>query len=169
MNASLQQFSVFDEDLSVDIQMGSYLWRHSCKMFIRGEPTRFGYINWVLASSCGYSFRFDTSVGASEMRRDHALSQIYFRLSKIHGSIVYTFDNFFFTNQLLVDLKEKQFRARGTIRENRLMKCLMASSKAVQKKNWAFTTAVPTKILFSCNEMTIKLFMWRRTLLVFSQ
>ena len=38
----------------------------------------------------------------------------------------------------MVDLKEKQFRVLGTIRENRLMKYPMVSSKAVQKKERSF-------------------------------
>ena len=48
------------------------------------------------------------------------------------------FDNFFTSYQLLVDLKEKQFRVLGTIRENRLIKCPTASLKAVQKKERDF-------------------------------
>ena len=65
-------------------------------------------------------------------------------------------------------MKKKQFCALETIRENRLMKCPMASSIAVQKKDGAFTTNILTKMLFWYNGMTIKLFIWRRTLLVFN-
>ena len=39
---------------------------------------------------------------------------------------------------MLVDLKEKQFHMLGTIREIQFMKCPMASSKAVQKKEQGF-------------------------------
>ena len=31
--------------------------RHSCKMFIRGKPIRFGFKNWVLAADDGYPFK----------------------------------------------------------------------------------------------------------------
>ena len=54
VNASLQQFGVFAKDLAIDEQMVPYFGRHSAKMFIRGKPIRFGYKNWVLASSDGY-------------------------------------------------------------------------------------------------------------------
>ena len=63
VNASSQKFEIFAEDLSVDKQMVPYLERHLCKIFIRGKPIRFGCKNWVLASSCGYPFRFETCVG----------------------------------------------------------------------------------------------------------
>ena len=48
------------------------------------------------------------------------------------------FDNFFTSDQLLVDLKGKRFRMLETIRENRLMKCPMIASKAAQKKERGF-------------------------------
>ena len=48
------------------------------------------------------------------------------------------FDNFFISYQLLVDLKEKQFRTLWTICENRFMKSPMTSSKAFQKKKRGF-------------------------------
>ena len=73
VNASLLQFGVFAKDLSVDEQMMPYLGSHSCKMFIRGKPIRFVYKSWVHVSSCGYSFKFETSVGTSEMKQDQPL------------------------------------------------------------------------------------------------
>ena len=51
VNASLQQFGVFAKDLAIDEQMVPYFDRHFAKMFIRGKPIRFGYQNWVFASS----------------------------------------------------------------------------------------------------------------------
>ena len=54
MNASLQQFGLFEKDLSIDKQMVPYFGRNSAKMFIRGKPIRFGYKNWDLASSDSY-------------------------------------------------------------------------------------------------------------------
>ena len=70
LNASLQHFGVFAEDLSASEQMIPYFGSHSCKIFIRGKPIRFGYKKWILASSCRYLLKFETYVGTSEMRRD---------------------------------------------------------------------------------------------------
>ena len=115
--------------------MMPYLGRPWCKMFNRDKPIRFGYKNWVLASSCVYAFKFETYVGALEMRRDQPLSPyIVLNLLSIIKNLLrhcVCFDNFFTSYQLLVDLKEKQFRGLGAIGENRLMKCLMSSTKAV--------------------------------------
>ena len=53
VNVSLQQFEVLAEELSVDEQMEPYFGSHSNKIFICDKPIRFGYKNWILASSCG--------------------------------------------------------------------------------------------------------------------
>ena len=56
-NTSLQQFGVFAKDLATDEQMIPYFGRHSAKMFIFGKLIRFGYKNWVSASSDGTNLR----------------------------------------------------------------------------------------------------------------
>ena len=112
VNASLQQCKVFAEDLSVDEQMVPYFRSQSCKIFIRRKPIRFGYKNWILASSHGgYPLKFETYVGVSEMRRDQSLGpRVVLNLPLIienprqHCAC---FDNFFTSYQLLVGLKEK--------------------------------------------------------------
>jgi hypothetical protein len=48
------QWNVFHELISVDESMVKYFGHHSAKQFIRGKPVRFGYKNWVAASSSGY-------------------------------------------------------------------------------------------------------------------
>ena len=68
VNASLQQFVVFAKDMAVDEQMEPYFFRHSAKMFIRGKSIRFGYKNWVLASSDGYPYNFETYTGACDTK-----------------------------------------------------------------------------------------------------
>ena len=45
------------------------------------------------------------------------------------------FDKFFTSYSLLRDLHEKNFKALGTIRENRTMKYPLRPSKAVDKEN----------------------------------
>ena len=59
---------MFAKDLAIDEQMVPYFGRHSAKLFIRGKPIRFGYKNWVLASSDGYPYKFETYTGACDTK-----------------------------------------------------------------------------------------------------
>ena len=68
VNASLQQLGFFEKDLSIDEQMVPYFGRHFAKMFIRGKPIRFENKNWVLASSDGYPYKFETYPGSKRRR-----------------------------------------------------------------------------------------------------
>ena len=68
VNASLQQFGVFAKDLAIDEQMVPYFCVHSAKMFIRGKLIKFGYKNWILASSDGYPYKFETYTGACDTK-----------------------------------------------------------------------------------------------------
>ena len=73
VNASLQQLGFFEKNLSIDEQMVPYFGKHSAKMFIRGKPIRFGYKNWVLASSDGYPYKFETYRYPGSKRRRTAI------------------------------------------------------------------------------------------------
>ena len=68
VNRSLQQFGISLKDLSIDKQMVPYFGRHSSKMFIWEKPIRFGYKNWVLTSSYGYPYKFETYTWASKSK-----------------------------------------------------------------------------------------------------
>ena len=163
VNASLQQFEVFRQG---SICRQTDLRRHSCTMFIRGKPIRFGFRNWLLVSSCGYPFRFETSVGATDMRRDQPLDPYIVSnlllITENPRQPCVCFDNFFIPYQLLVDLKVKQFRALGTIRENRFLKCLVPYLKAVQKKTGFYDCYFDKNVVWS-NGMTIELYIWHGT------
>ena len=85
VNASLQQFGLFEKDLSIDEQMELYFGRHSAKMFIRGKPIRIGFKNWVLASSDGYPLRLEHTLEHVKQRTAASLlvlklCLIFFRL-----------------------------------------------------------------------------------------
>ncbi|XP_065363610.1 piggyBac transposable element-derived protein 2-like [Calliphora vicina] len=58
------QYGYMHEKLSVDESMVRYFGSHSSKQFIRGKPVRFGFKNWMLTSSSGYLYQFDTYCGA---------------------------------------------------------------------------------------------------------
>ena len=97
-------------------------------MFIRGKPIRFGYKNWVIASSHGYPFKFETynDTKQSIESKKHLGPQVVQNLLSIaenpHNHHVF-FDNFFTSYGLLKDLHDQSFKATGTICENRTMKC----------------------------------------------
>lgn len=65
-----QQWGFMHEKLSIDEAMIKYFGHHSSKQFIRGKPVRFGFKNWMLTSSCGYLYNFDTYCGAKNVNAD---------------------------------------------------------------------------------------------------
>lgn len=64
MNERFLQFDVFSFNLSIDEQMVPYFGRHSCKMYIKGKPVRFGFKLWCLCSAEGYLYKFVPYEGA---------------------------------------------------------------------------------------------------------
>ena len=103
VNASLQQFGVFAKDLAIDEQMVPYFGRHSAKMFIHDKPIRFGYKNWVLASSDGYPYKFKTYIGACDTKdssKPLGQEDVSALLSIVKNPACHCvyFDNFFHSN-----------------------------------------------------------------------
>lgn len=135
------QFGYMHEKLSIDESMVKYFGGHSSKQFIRGNPVRFGFKNWMLTSSCGYLYNFDTYCGA---KRDTNKKQKLPLGSKVVLDLIRNiphpsdhilfFDNFFTSYDLLLILKEKGFRAIGTVRDNRTKRCPLKSSKMLEKQ-----------------------------------
>ena len=83
--------------------MMPYFGNHLFKIFIRGKPIRFGYKKWIFVSSCDYPLKFETYVGASEMRRDQSfgsciVSNLFLIVKNPRQHCVY-FDNFFTSYQ----------------------------------------------------------------------
>lgn len=64
LNKNFQQWGIFSEKLSIDEAMVKYFGHHSSKQFLIKKPVRFGYKNWMMCSSTGYCFAFDTYCGA---------------------------------------------------------------------------------------------------------
>lgn len=58
LNKNFFKFGVFSHNFSINEQMVPYFGRHSCKMFMKGKPIRFGFKVWCLCSSDGYLFHF---------------------------------------------------------------------------------------------------------------
>lgn len=138
LNKNFQQFGIFHKDLSIDEAMIKYFGHHSSKQFIRGKPVRFGYKDWMLCSSTGYCYNFDTYCGAAVDKTALPLgSRVVLQMLEIvdvptdHEIF---FDNYFTSYNLMQTLKEKGFQATGTARENRIKKCPLLSSSEMKKK-----------------------------------
>lgn len=140
MNKKFMQFGIWAEDMSIDEQMVPYFGRHSCKMFIRGKPIRFGYKLWCLCSSTGYLFAFSPYSGA-EAGYDKNLglrAQTVIRFAeKVENPCRHRlyFDNFFSSYHLMCLLSERNFCATGTVRSNRIGGAQLKSGKALARGN----------------------------------
>ncbi|CAK1592870.1 unnamed protein product [Parnassius mnemosyne] len=136
------QWGVFHENISIDESMVKYYGHHPSKQFIRGKPVRFGYKNWVAASSTGYCYKFDLYCGKSLDSSDEPLGTRVVKslLSKLDTdpkNHKVFFDNFFTSCNLLFDLRNLGYCATGTVRENRTKKCPLAAIKEMKKKERA--------------------------------
>jgi DNA excision repair protein ERCC-6 len=139
LNQKFVQFGIFAHNLSIDEEMVPYFGRHSCKMFIRGKPVRFGFKLWCLTSENGYLFQF-SPYGGSSTKRIEGLplgSEVVFNLlESVENPNLHKvfFDNFFTSYSLMAMLREKGFFATGTVRENRIGNCKLKSVKLLGKE-----------------------------------
>lgn len=142
LQKSFMQYGVFEECLAVDEMMVKYYGRNSLKQFIRGKPVRFGYKLWALCGVSGYCYNFDLYCGKSTSEQENSdlllgskvVLQMLKNIEEPTSHSVY-FDNLFTGHDLLVHLRELGFQASGTIRENRLRKCPLKSTKDMMKEN----------------------------------
>ena len=139
LNGKLNMFGVVHEDLSIDEPMVPYFGRHSCKQFIRAKPIRFGYKMWTLASATGFPYHVTIYEGKSKDATKEPLGTRVVQEAleictspQLHS--VY-FDNFFTSYQLLLDLDKAGFRATGTMRKDRAMKCPLEGVKKMKKSD----------------------------------
>lgn len=138
MNEKFQQWGVFQKHLSVDEMIVRYYGHHSVKQFIRNKPIRFGYKLWALCGDSGYCFHFSLYCGKETSETVHVPlgSRVVMNMLSVVDdprSHVVFFDNFFTSYALLVQLKEKGFRATGTVRDGRIAKCPLKTVKEVEK------------------------------------
>ncbi|GLV46154.1 hypothetical protein CBL_02870 [Carabus blaptoides fortunei] len=114
------------------------------KQFLIKKPVRFGYKNWMLCSSCGYCFAYDTYCGAkpNQTEKGNKLPlgfSVVLDLLKVvstPSSHIVFFDNFFTGLDLMVELRKKGFRATWTVRDNRTKKCPLTPQVIMKKKTW---------------------------------
>ncbi|XP_033218972.1 piggyBac transposable element-derived protein 3-like [Belonocnema kinseyi] len=143
LNERFMQFGIFSHNLSIDEQMIAYFGRHSCKMFIKGKPIRFGFKYWDLCSSDGYLYSFIPYSGADENRepeyKDCSLAQkVVLKLLKLLDDPrehCVAFNNFFTSHKLMSQLTSLGYYATGTIRDNRLNEAKLTDVSSSKKKD----------------------------------
>lgn len=139
LNKRFMQFGIFAHHLSIDEQMIAYYGRHSCKMFIKGKPIRFGYKYWCMASHDGYLYQFIPYAGASANNdATYGLGEnvVLRLLSNLEAPTKHdvTFDNFFTSHKLMCRLSEAGYFATGTVRDNRTNHAPVMDVKTMKKK-----------------------------------
>lgn len=124
--------------------MVPYFGRHSLKQFIRVKLMSYGDKIWVGATSKGYIVWKDPYQGKAQTI-DPAYRHLGLGASVIlqycdvlqkNSDFPYFifFDNFFTSLSLLEKLKERNIRATGTMREDRIGGCPLEDSKTMKKK-----------------------------------
>ena len=120
LNNNFMKFGCFTYNLSIDEQMIPYFGRHSCKMYMKGKPVRFGFKVWCLCSSAGYMFHSIPYIGKDEaFDKEIGLGagivlQLLNVVNDSENHEIY-FDNFFTSHKLFMRLNESNFFATGTV------------------------------------------------------
>lgn len=154
LNERFLQFGVFHTHLSIDEQMVPYFGRHSCKMFIRGKPIRFGFKYWCLCGSDGYLYQAIPYAGASVNYNKqiglgaHVVLEL---LKSVHtpGNHRVYFDNFFSSYYLMCLLNERGFHACGTIRRNRMLNVNLKTGKHLKRGEHDYRFDTTNEILLA--------------------
>lgn len=142
INEKFMQFGLFSHNLSIDEQMIAYFGRHSCKMFIKGKPIRFGFKYWALCSAEGYLYSFIPYGGANAVPDtdylEYGLGEtvVLKLLSKVEHPSQHciAFDNFFTSHKLLSRLTQMNYFCTGTVRDNRTNRAPLVDVKTMKKK-----------------------------------
>ena len=126
----------YHRHLSVDESMVPYFGRHSAKQFIRGKPVRFGFKVWSLNTPLGYCIQLDPYQGAGVTDSQLGLGgSVVMKLVSTLPTDTYVlfFDNFFTSFRLLQSLVDKNIKATGTVRVNRIEDCPVMSVDQIKK------------------------------------
>lgn len=144
LNSNFVAYAPYEENHSIDEAMIPYYGGHTCKQYIRGKPIRWGYKFWVGATRLGYVIWFLPYQGKSVVDLTaysklglgaSIVLQYSDVLRKMDNQAPFHlfFDNFFTSITLIDELRERGFRATGTIRENRLSGCPLPKKKRLEK------------------------------------
>ena len=133
LNKKIQQFGIAHENLSINELTVPYYDCHSSKQFLHAKPIRFRYKLWVLNSATGFPYKIEIYQGrinqcSDESLGTHVVKNALEICRNPKNHIVY-FNNFFSSYSLICDLATKGFRATGTMRNDRIMKCPLFNVK----------------------------------------
>ncbi|KAL3248169.1 hypothetical protein MRX96_056582 [Rhipicephalus microplus] len=131
-----RHFGVFNESLSIDESMVPYYGHHSCKMFIRGKPIRFGYKIWMMCSSNGIAMELYCGRKEKEDKTPLGIRVVSNMVSVLEAPEQHEvyFDNFFTSHGLLTKLADQGIRAIGTVRDTRTGGCPLKSLKNIENE-----------------------------------
>ncbi|XP_068205405.1 piggyBac transposable element-derived protein 3-like [Palaemon carinicauda] len=108
---------------------------------MRVKPIRFEYKFWALFGVSGYCYNFDLYCGKGSANEENINlllgSQVVLNMLSVLDnpfSFNVYFDHLFPDYTLLVHLRNSGFNATGTMRENRIIKCLLKESNAMKKE-----------------------------------
>ena len=143
LNNNLTKFGVWHRNLSIDESMVPHFGRSSLKMYIRGKPIRFGFKLWSLCATNGYPYHLqiykgrDTTGNTEPLvaRVVKSMVDIVSSCSNVESHSLY-FDNFFTSYLLLLELREMNVKATGTIRQFRTggVHTILPSDKDMKKQ-----------------------------------
>ena len=128
LNTAFLQHAPEETTFSVDEAMVPYFGRHSCKVFIKGKPIRFGYKMWCLCNRDGYLYQFhpcqpndpihDKAVGLGASVITHLLSVL-----PVRANVRVYADRFFSSVKLCKRLALEGIGYTGTVMHNRVADC----------------------------------------------
>ncbi|XP_030759385.1 piggyBac transposable element-derived protein 3-like [Sitophilus oryzae] len=126
LNNKFHEYAPIEEYHSVDEAMVPYFGRHGCKQFIRGKP-----ILQIVGTNCGIPEEY-SQLGLG--------SAVVLKYADVLGTLPYGpfhlfFDNYFTSLSLMRELKLRNVKATGTIKENRIPSSPLQSAKDMKKKD----------------------------------
>ena len=125
-NRNIKQFGLLHSTLSIDESMVPYKGLHPIRQYMKSKPIKFGYKLWALCGVDGYPYHLDIYCGKTEEAHGEyglggnvVLSMVNIVDEFEEKNVEFFFDNYFSSNQLLVNLSERKILATGTVRSNR--------------------------------------------------
>lgn len=154
LKAKFIEHFIPEQKLAYDESMIGYFGKHSCKQFIKGKPTRFGFKVWSLCTPTGYLLNFEIYQG-SNPRSKKEYGDLFGKCAEPLVTMIddlpaqlqdlqfeFYFDNLFTCFPLLTYLKDRGFSGTGTIRENRIPKtCTLQQKKKMAKLERGYYTS----------------------------
>ncbi|KAJ8277295.1 hypothetical protein GJAV_G00073640 [Gymnothorax javanicus] len=122
VEAACRAFYQPRQQLSIDERMVATKGRFGMKQYMKAKPTKWGFKLFVLSdSSNGYTCDFNMYTGKQKSQSGKGISQdaVIELLTPYFGTGYHVYvDNWYTSTSLFTELKQRQFGACGTYREN---------------------------------------------------